>query len=441
MSLAAAEQQDVPVILNTNDWPIRIIGYTILFVMIGIFGTWSYIAPISSSALAPGTVAVESHRKTIQHLEGGIVGQIKVRDGDLVNAGDPLLALDDTQVKVQIKILRGQFITAAALNARLSAERAGAESITFPSELKALNDARVQEATAGQMQIFIARRSSHRGELELLRQRVMQLGLKVKGLRTQQESKRQLLKSYAEEIKDLNELLADGFADKQRLRELQRNHTQTNSEIAGLTTEIASTKMQQGETKLQILQTERKFQEEIATQLAEVNAEWFSINEQLVVAEDKVQRSIIYAPVKGVVLGMSTHTEGGVILAGSPILDIVPEGEELIINAKVSPIDIDQIQVGTTAEIRFSAFSSKTTPVMEGRVKTISADSLLDEVTGLQYYLATITLTEDSSERLGDLVLIPGMPAEVLISTGKRTLFEYLMQPLSDAFARSFTEE
>ncbi len=199
--------------------------------------------------------------------------------------------------------------------------------------------------------------------------------------------------------------------------------------------------MEQGETKLQILQLERKFQEEIATQLEEVNGDLFSINEQLVVAEDRVQRSIIYAPVKGIILGMSAHTEGGVVLAGKPILDIVPEDEELIINAKVSPIDIDQVHIGTPAEIRFSAFSSKTTPVMEGRVQTLSADSLLDEVTGLQYYLATISLTEESLKKLGGLVLIPGMPAEVLINTGERTLFEYLTQPLTNAFARSFTEE
>lgn len=435
------EQQEVPVILNTDDTPIRIIGFSILFVMIGVFGTWSFIAPISSSALAPGTVAVKSHRKTIQHLEGGIVERIQVRDGDLVNVGDALLALDDTQVKAQIKILRGQYIAAAAIAARLSAEQMKANKIIFPVELTQLNDTRVKEATAGQKEIFKARRNSHKGELEVLRQRIKQLSLKITGLKTQQKSKQQLLQSYAEEIKDLNELLVDGFADKQHLRELQRNHTQTNSDIAGLTTEIASTKMQQGETELQILQTERIFQEEVATQIEEVHADLFGVTEQLVVAEDRVQRSIVYAPVKGVVLGMSTHTEGGVIMAGSPILDIVPEDEELIINAQVSPIDIDQVHIGTTAEIRFSAFSSKTTPVMEGRVQTISADSLLDEMTGMQYYKATIELTEESTHRLGDLVLIPGMPAEVLINTGKRTLLEYLIQPLSDAFARSFTEE
>ena len=441
MSATQEQQEEAPVVLTTDDTPIRIVGFSILFVMIGVFGTWSFFAPISSSALATGTVAVKSHRKTIQHLEGGIVSQIKVRDGDLVNVGDELLTLDDTQARAQIKILRGQYIAAAAIAARLSAEQMRVKDITFPDELMQLNDRRVLEATAGQKEIFKARRNSHKGELEVLRQRIKQLGLQIKGLKTQQESKQLLLQSYAEEIKDLNELLVDGFADKQHLRELQRSHTQTNSDIAGLTTEMASTKMQQGETELQILQTERIFQEEIATQIEEVNANLFSVTEQLVVAEDRVKRSTIYAPVKGKVLGMSTHTTGGVILPGNPILDIVPEDEELIINAQVSPIDIDQVHIGTTAEIRFSAFSSKTTPVMEGKVQTVSADSILDEMTGMQYYKATIELTEESGQRLGDLILVPGMPAEVLINTGERTLFEYLTQPLSDAFARSFTEE
>ncbi len=435
------DNKDISVILKTDDTSIRIIGFLILFVMIGIFGTWSFIAPIDSSALAPGTVEVKSHRKTVQHLEGGIVADISVRDGSLVEEGDTLLSLDDTQIKAQIKILQGQYISAAAISARLNAERQQAKKINFPEQLTQLKDLRVQDATVGQRQIFIARRNSLQGELSILKQRIKQLSLKISGLNKQKQSKEKLSSSYAEEIKDLKELLAEGFADKQRLRELQRQHTQTESEIAELVTEIASTQMKQGETKLQILQTERKFQEEVATQLEEVGSELFNITEQLVVAEDKARRSVIVAPVRGMILGLSTHTNGGVIRPGQAILDIVPEDEELIINAKVSLLDIDRIHIGTAAEVRFSAFNSKTTPVMEGRVQTISADSLLDEVTGVQYYQVKVELTPESYVRLGELVLIPGMPAEVLINTGKRTLFEYLVQPLTDAFARSFIEE
>jgi len=440
-SNSASMTDELEIILNTDDKPVRRIGFIILFVMIGLFGTWSFVAPIDSSALATGVVVVKSHRKTIQHLEGGIVSQINVRDGDLVSVGDILLTLDDTQVKAQIKILQGQFISASAISSRLKTERQQTKEIIFSTELKQLKDSRVQEATEGQTQIFLARRNSLQGELAILKQRIQQLSLKIKGLKTQQQSNHQLLALYAEEITDLKELLVDGFADKQRLRELQRQHTQANSDIAALITEIASTQMQQGETKLQILQTERKFQEEVATQLEEVNSELFSIAEQLVVAKNQDQRSAILAPVKGMIIGMAAHTTGGVIGPGQAILDIVPEDEELIINAQVAPLDIDRIQIGTKAEVRFSAFNSKTTPVMEGRVQTISADSLLDEVTGMQYYQAKIELTPESYKRLGGLVLIPGMPAEVLINTGERTMFEYLVQPLTDAFARSFIEE
>ncbi|MBT5222651.1 MAG: HlyD family type I secretion periplasmic adaptor subunit [Gammaproteobacteria bacterium] len=432
---------NLPVILRTDDRPIRNIGYSILFVMIGVFGTWSYIAPIGSSSLASGVVAVKTHRKTIQHLEGGIVDSISVRDGDYVNSGATLLTLDSTQVKAQIEIFSGQYISLAAIDARLTAERTESNEIKFPDTFKDLNDSRVQEAIQGQQQIFIARGDSHKGEINLLSQRVKQLGLKITGLKTQQKSKRRLLGSYAEEISDIKELLAEGFADKQRLRELQRQHTMTQGDIASLTTEVASAQMQQGETELEIVQTTRKFQEQIATQSEEVNAELFSINEQLIVAVDKAERSIIKAPVSGFILGMATHTDGGVVMPGSPILDIVPEDEELIVTAQVALMDIDKVVVGTSAEIRFSAFSSKTTPVMEGRVKTISADTLTDPVTGMPFYEAVIELTPESTQKLGGLVLIPGMPTEVLINTGKRTFFEYLVQPLSDAFSRSFIEE
>lgn len=431
---------DIPVVLTTDDVPIRKIGFTVLFIMFGVFGTWSYVAPINSSSLALGVVSVKSHRQTIQHLEGGIVSKIYVHDGNYVSLGDPLLTLDNTKIKAQIEILRGHYISAAAINARLTAEREQTSKITFPNSFEQLNDLRVKEATQGQQQIFIARSDSFKGELDLLRQRVKQLGLKITGLNKQKDSKHQLVRSYSEEINELKDLLADGYTDKQRLRELQRHSTMTNSEIDTLDTEVISTKMQQGETKLQILQTTRKFQEQVATQLEEVNAELFHVNEQLIVAEDSVLRSEIKAPVKGYVLGMSAHTEGGVVGPGSPILDIVPEDEELVIVAQVSVTDIDKVKIGTTAEIRFSAFSNKTTPMMEGTIKTISADRLQDEVTGMPYYKASIRLTEESQKKLGNLVLIPGMPAEVLINTGKRTLFEYLFQPLTDAFARSFVE-
>ncbi|MCX7088246.1 MAG: HlyD family type I secretion periplasmic adaptor subunit [Methylococcales bacterium] len=411
----------------TDDKPIRIIGYVIILLTFGIFGYWSTIAPIDSSVLATGTVTVKTHRKTVQHLDGGIMSKLLVKDGDVVKAGDALVLLDNTQIKAQIEMLRGQFITQKSLSDRLRSERDQLPTIKFSKELLAMRDDRVQEAVQGQTHIFTSRKNSYRGEIDVLKQRIQQLDSKVIGLNAQRSSKQKLVLSYQDEIKDLTDLLAQGFADKQRLRELERNYTTIIGEIATLASDIASTQMQRGETQLQIVQTEKKFQEDVATQQEEANAQLFDITERLHAVEDKDLQAVI--------------NEGGVITAGKPILDIVPEDEDLIISAQVSALDIDRIKLGAIAEVRFSAFSSKTTPTMEGVISKVSADSFVNETTGASYYLATVNLTEDSQKKLGSLKLMPGMPAEVLINAGERTLFEYLLQPLTDAFARSFIEE
>jgi epimerase transport system membrane fusion protein len=437
----SSKQYNATLSVETNDQPIRIIGYVILLLTFGVFGTWSFIAPIDSSSLAQGTVMVKSHRKTIQNLDGGIISKLLVKDGDVVKAGDNLLILDDTQIKAQLELLRGQFISGKSLSDRLHAERVQLSKIKFSPELLTMHDDRVQEAIQGQTHIFTSRKNSYVGEIKVLQQRIQQLNSKIVGLNAQIDSKKHLVVSYGEEIDDLQELLAQGFADKQRLRDLERNHTLVSGEIATLTSEIASTQMQRGETELQILQTEKKFQEDVANQQEEVNAQLFEITEKLHAVEDKASQTVIKAPVSGIVFNLSIYTEGGVISPGKPILDIVPEDEDLVITAQVSPLDIDRIKIGSIAEVRFSAFKSKTTQTMEGVISKLSADSLINEKTGAQYYLATIDLTEDSQKKLGNLKLIPGMPAEVLINTGERTFFEYLMQPVTDAFARSFIEE
>ena len=425
----------------TDDKPIRSIGYVIILLTFGVFGYWSTIAPIDSSVLATGTVTVKTHRKTVQHLDGGIMSKLLVKDGDIVKAGDALVLLDNTQIKAQIEMLRGQFITQKSLSDRLRSERDQLPSIKFSKELLAMRDDRVQEAVQGQTHIFTSRKNSYRGEIDVLKQRIQQLDSKVVGLNAQRNSKQKLVISYQDEIKDLTDLVAQGFADKQRLRELERNYTTIIGEIATLASDVASTQMQRGETQLQIVQTEKKFQEDVATQQEEANAQLFDITERLHAVEDKDLQAVIKAPVNGVVFNLSIYTEGGVITAGKPILDIVPEDEDLIISAQVSALDIDRIKLNAIAEVRFSAFSSKTTPTMEGVISEVSADSFVNETTGASYYLATVNLTEDSQKKLGSLKLMPGMPAEVLINAGERTLLEYLLQPLTDAFARSFIEE
>ena len=247
--------------------------------------------------------------------------------------------------------------------------------------------------------------------------------------------------SYSEEVKDLKELLAQGFADRQRLRDIERNHASVIGEIAGLTSEVAGSEIQIGETKLQILQLQKKFQEEVVGKLGEVQAELYDVSQRFTATSDKVTRTDIKAPASGRVLGLSVHNVGGVITPGKPILDIVPQQEELIIDAQVSPIDIDRVRTGLIAEVRFSAFKQALVPKVMGKVINLSADKLTEERSGNTYYLAQIELTPDSYVKLRGLELLLGMPAEVFINTGERTVFEYLTQPITNTFARAFIED
>ena len=421
--------------------PIRNIGVTALVITIGIFALWSFFAPLDSSALAPGQVTVKSHSKTVQHLDGGIVSQLLAKDGDIIKEGDVLIRLDGTEVKAQLEILRGQFISLTAQVARLTAEQEGKDKITFPESLQNLSNGHIVEARQGENQIFQARKNSHEGEISVLRQRVSQLTSKINGLQGQRSSKQQLTASYAEEVKDLKELLSQGFADKQRLRDVERNFMSNSGEIAALTSEIAGSEIQIGETKLQILQLEKQFQEEVAGKLGEVQAELYDVTQRLTATADKVLRTDIKAPAGGRVLGLSVHNIGSVITPGKPILDIVPQKEELIINAQVSPQDIDRVKTGLVAEVRFSAFNQALIPKVMGKVINLSADRLVEERSGMPYYQAQIELLPESYAKLKGFELLPGMPAEVFINTGERTVVEYLMKPISNAFARAFIED
>lgn len=427
--------------LSTNDKSIRNVGMLIVFATFGVFGLWAAFAPMDSSALAPGVLVVKAYKKTVQHLDGGIVSKILTRDGDIVQEGQPLLTLDDAQIKAQLEISLGQNITLAAQVARLSAERDQLKKIDFPSLLNAPNNARAQEVKIAETNVFISHKNSHDGQIGVLNQRISQIASKINGLQGQIASKKQLVSSYAEEIKDLKELLAEGFADKQHLRELERNHAIQTGDIAQLEAEIATNQMLMSETRLQILNIQKQFQEEVAGKLSEAQAQLNDAQQRVAANQDKLDRVIIKAPASGMVLGLATHTENGVITPGRPILDIVPQGAELIIEAQVSPMDIDRVTVGLQAEIRFSAFKQSQTPKMEGKVINLSPDRITDEHNGNAYYLAKVEVTPESLKNLGDLQLLPGMPAEVLINTGERTLFRYLAQPASNFFARSFIED
>lgn len=426
--------------LPTSDSRARFIGYLIVFITFGLFGTWAAFAPLESAALAPGVVTVQSYRKTVQHLEGGIVKELHARDGEVVALGDPLIVLDDTQVRAEYGITRSQLVAAQAMESRLRAERDGLESVDYSRMLEG-DSSRAQEAREGETQVFNARRGSRLGEVAVLQKRIGQLNEQISGLRSMIATKGSLENSYKDEISELADLLAEGFVDKQRLLDQERKLNMLRSEVADHQSEITKTRLQISETELRILQLNKDFSSEVVGQLAEVQTKIFDLQERMDALEDRLTRIVIRAPEDGMVIGMTVHTVGGVISPGTPLLDIVPAQSDLVVEAQVSPIDIDRVRVGKQADIRFSAFNSSTTPVMKGEVVYVSADRLINKDTGMPYFLVRVILTEEGLRALGSLQLQPGMPAEVLINTGERTMLQYLVSPATDAFAKSMIED
>ena len=424
--------------LSSMEGP-RKIGLYIFFLIFGLFGFWSAFAPLDGAAFAPGTVTVKSYNKVVQHLEGGIVAEILVQDGDVVEAGQPLLELDDTQARTSLEIINSQYVALRMREARLISERDGASEVDYPTAL-AMSTANAAQEMGAQNQLFEARRDSNEGRMQILEQRVNQLQNQVRGMEALQTTKESLARSFSEELEDTQKLLDQGFSEKTRLREAERSFASFSGEAAELTANIAATRVQIGETELQILQLKSDFHSEVVSELSEVQTSLKDASERLTALQDVVSRTTITAPDAGVVNGMQVHTVGGVISAGSPIAEIVPGNDELVIQASVSPVDIDRVSEGQEARIRFSTFGSRA-PTFFGTLISLSADALADESTGASFYLARIELNADSREELGNLVLLPGMPAEVFINTGSRTFLQYLFKPLSNTVARSFNED
>ena len=415
----------------------RRVGLTVFILVFVVFGGWAAIAPLDGAAYAPGQVTVKTYKKTVQHLEGGLVGSILAQNGDVVKAGEALLEMDDTRPLAQLEIANSQLVALQAREARLLAERDELTSVAFPASLSGTN---ATEEVASQTSIFGARKASREGSIEVLQQRIGQLESKLVGLAALKDSKIALAASFADELEDTRSLLDEGFSDKARLRSVERNLASYQGEAADLSATIASTEVQIGETRLQILQLNREFQNEVVNELGEVQTRLKDSQERSTALQDIVSRTTVRAPVAGVINGMQVHTEGGVIGPGTVIAEIVPLTEELILEVQVSPLDIDRVYDGQEAMIRFSSFGNRT-PTIFGSLLSLSADAIQDPNTGMTYYLARIEVSPEGMADLGDLELLPGMPAEVFIATGSRTLMQYLFKPFSNAMARSFIED
>lgn len=418
------------------------LGLIILLIAFGGFGGWAASADLAVSVVAPGAVSVESFKKTIQHLEGGIVDEINVDDGDHVEAGDTLLVIDNTQARSQLAISRSQYLINRAAEIRLLAEQKDADTLTFPDELLNSDAQRVKEVLAVQRALFQARRGALEGTLSALDEQMSQMREQIDGLQDVINVNQERMNSLQQEAQDYRSLFKEGLGDNQRLRELERQALQFKGDIAQSRSKIAELKSQISENKVQKQVKLQEFQKEVGEQLREAQGNIADAEERITALSDQVKRTTVTAPVSGTVVGLKVHTVGAVIKPGEPIMEIVPSGDDFIVEARVPDRDIDNIYPGQYAEIRFSAFNQRLSNVIDGEVTNVSADSFEDEATGAKYYKARVKVTEDGKREMTEnMQLLAGMPAEVMIRTGERTFASYMIKPITDMLARAMREE
>ena len=438
--------QALPQTIERQEKLLRIGGLVAVLLLFGSLGVWSVLAPLDSAAIGSGLVIVENYRKPIAHLEGGIVKEVRIREGQHVHKGEVLLTLEDVQPRSQLEQVQGQWLLSLAYEARLIAQRDGKSRIAYPNALTARkNDARAAEAMRLQEQTFQVRKRAMDGEIMLYRRQIEQLKQKLIGLNEQKSMREKLVRSFEKERSDLQTLASQGYAEMQRVREMERNLAQNEGQRASLESDMSSTEMEIGSAELKILRIEQEFQREVAKELAEVQSQLFSLNERNRAFSDTVKRTTIVAPDDGMVLELAVHTPGEVIRPGQHVLNIVPANEQLMVEVRLMPQDIDQIIVGQTAEVRFSAFRQREMPKIEGKLVMVSADRLIDETSQDKrpYYLARVMVTPKGLRDLANLKLelVPGMPADVFIKTGTRTFWRYMTAPFSDLLVRSLRED
>jgi HlyD family secretion protein len=418
-----------------------IAGLALMLVVAGGFGGWASTVQISGALIAPGSVVVESNVKKVQHPTGGVVGEVRVRDGDMVKAGDIVVRLDETVVKaglaIVVKTLNGLWARAA----RLEAEQRGLDQIKFPTMLTdRADDPDVRDVMASETKLFEVRVFGRAGQKSQLRERVSQLNEEIAGLTAQEQAKDKEIALVEKELVGVRQLYDQRLIQLSRLTTLERDMARLAGERAQYIAARAQAKGKITETELQIIQIDKDVVSEVSKDLREANDKIGEFVERKVTAEDQLRRIDIRAPQDGVVLQSTVHTVGGVITAGDAIMMIVPRADDLSVEAKVNPQDIDKLQIGQKTLLRLSAFNQRTTPELNGVVTRVSADVTSDQRTGQSYYTIRVSLPAGEIARLGEVKIIPGMPVEAFVQTGDRTMFSYLMKPFSDQLMRSFRE-
>jgi HlyD family secretion protein len=419
-----------------------IIGLAVVVVLAGGLGGWASTAEISGALIAPGSIVVESNVKKVQHPTGGVVGEVRVHDGDLVKAGDILVRLDDTVTRASLAIVTKSLNGLWARAARLEAEQQGLDKVVFPPMLlEQANDPDAKDVMASEAKLFEVRTTGRSGQKAQLRERVTQLKEEVAGLDAQEKAKDQEIGLVEKELVGVRTLYDQHLVQLTRLTTLERDAARLAGERAQYVSAMAQTKGKITETELQIIQVDKDMVSEVSKDLRETNDKIGEFVERKVTAEDQLRRTDIRATQDGMVLQLTAHTVGGVITAGDAIMMIVPQADDLQVEAKVNPQDIDKLQIGQKTLLRLSAFNQRTTPELNGVVTRVSPDVTTDQRTGQAYYTIRVSMPPQEVARLGEAKLIPGMPVEAFVQTGNRTMMSYLIKPLSDQLMRAFREK
>ncbi|MCA8881313.1 MAG: HlyD family type I secretion periplasmic adaptor subunit [Rhodobacteraceae bacterium] len=422
-------------------WRPVLAGFGVIAVFVGGMGAWLTLAPIESAVVAPGVVGVDSNVKTVQHLEGGIVEEILVHENDHVATGDLLVRLRNTLPASQLNEVQGQYFEARATDARLVAERDGDEAIRFPAELtNRADEPAIHDAMSGQQSIFDSRRALMSERTAILHRTVAGLQEKIAGLQEQFDAAERQRKLIAEQLEGATALLDRGLMDRPRVLELQQKEAELDGRIGSFRADIASAKQGVEEANLRFAELRADTTSEVVEQLRDVRSRAYELSQQLAAAQDVLARTEIRSPINGTVVGLKVHTIGGVISAGEPLMDIVPSDDELVVRASIDPRDIDEVHQGLPASVRLISLNHRVQTAIEAKVSTVSADRLVDPATGYGYYLARVQLLPDSPE-MASVTLQPGMAADVLIRTGTRTPWDYLIAPIARNFTLSLREE
>lgn len=426
-------------------YPIRkygLLGLLTLAVLLGGLGVWSVTVTIAGAVVASGQVMVESNRQVVQHPDGGVVGEILVSNGDMVDAGQILLRLDSTLQQSRLAIVEGQLFEAMARQGRLLAERDGSGAFVVADELAALRDQpAIQALIAGQISLFDARAATLNDQRAQLRERIIQIDNQIAGSAAQKTALQIQLDLIQAELRDQQDLLSRGLTQAGTVSALQRESARMQGGIGEIDASIAEARGRIAEIELEILRLASSFREEAISSLRDLELAEIELRENRIALLETLSRMDIRAPRAGIIHGLSVHAIRAVVQGAEPILYIIPQDSPLIIAAKIPTIDIDQVFVGQPARLRFAAFDQRNTPELAGHIARLSPDSLLDERSGLTYYAAELAIDPGEMALLGDnQTLLPGMPVEAFIATSERTPLSYLLKPMADYFNRAFRE-